>query len=122
MDFQKLFRPGILAARPYVPGKPVEEVQRELGLDEVVKLASNENPLGASPKALAAIRDALVELTRYPDGNGFALKTLLAELDYRTEAENLDRFGEHFAAVLLRRVQVEKNQVRFRPVVIEPTI
>ena len=45
----------------------------------IVKLASNENPLGASPKALAAIREALAELTRYPDGNGFALKTLLAD-------------------------------------------
>ncbi len=61
---------------PYVPGKPVDELARELDLDpaSIVKLASNENPLGASPKALAAIRDELAELTRYPDGNGFALK------------------------------------------------
>uniref|UniRef100_UPI001A9CD0D8 aminotransferase class I/II-fold pyridoxal phosphate-dependent enzyme n=1 Tax=Pseudomonas sp. 32_A TaxID=2813559 RepID=UPI001A9CD0D8 len=59
----------------------VDELARELDLDpaKIVKLASNENPLGASPKALAAIRDELAELTRYPDGNGFALKSLLAE-------------------------------------------
>jgi histidinol-phosphate aminotransferase len=59
----------------------VDELARELDLDpaKIVKLASNENPLGASPKALAAIREELAELTRYPDGNGFALKSLLAE-------------------------------------------
>lgn len=66
---------------PYVPGKPVDELARELGIDPaaIVKLASNENPLGASPKALEAIRAELAELTRYPDGNGFELKRKLAE-------------------------------------------
>jgi histidinol-phosphate aminotransferase len=80
-NFLALAQPGVQQLSPYVPGKPVDELARELDLDpaSIVKLASNENPLGASPKALAAIRDALVELTRYPDGNGFALKTLLAE-------------------------------------------
>jgi len=80
-DFLALAQPGVQQLSPYVPGKPVDELARELDLDpaSIVKLASNENPLGASPKALAAIRDALVELTRYPDGNGFALKTLLAQ-------------------------------------------
>lgn len=62
----------------YVPGKPIEEVQRELGVGEIVKLASNENPLGTSPKALAAIRGALAELHRYPDGGGYALRRALA--------------------------------------------
>jgi histidinol-phosphate aminotransferase len=70
--------PGVQQLIPYVPGKPIEELQRELGLTEIVKLASNENPLGMSPKALAAIQAALPELTRYPDGSGFKLKAALA--------------------------------------------
>ncbi len=69
---------GVQKLVPYVPGKPIEELQRELGLTEVIKLASNENPLGPSPKALAAIHKALPELTLYPDGSGFKLKTALA--------------------------------------------
>ena len=80
-NFLALAQPGVQQLSPYVPGKPVDELARELDLDpaKIVKLASNENPLGASPKALAAIREELAELTRYPDGNGFALKSLLAE-------------------------------------------
>lgn len=80
-DFLALALPGVQKLSPYVPGKPVDELAREFDLDpaSIVKLASNENPLGASPKALAAIRQELAELTRYPDGNGFALKQRLAE-------------------------------------------
>ena len=65
---------------PYVGGKPIEEVARELGLEasSIVKLASNENPRGPSPKALAAIAQAAADITRYPDGNAFALKQALA--------------------------------------------
>jgi histidinol-phosphate aminotransferase len=65
---------------PYVPGKPVEELAREYGLAEkdIVKLASNENPRGPSPRVRQAIADAVAGITRYPDGNGFALKTALA--------------------------------------------
>ncbi|MFI5143342.1 MAG: histidinol-phosphate transaminase [Thermoanaerobaculales bacterium] len=62
----------------YVPGKPIEEVERELGLSEIVKLASNENPLGTSPKALVAIHRGMASLNRYPDGSGFALRKALA--------------------------------------------
>jgi histidinol-phosphate aminotransferase len=62
----------------YVPGRPVEEVQRELGISEVIKLASNENPLGSSPKAIAAVTRALATLNRYPDGGGFVLRRALA--------------------------------------------
>ncbi|EMD99002.1 MULTISPECIES: histidinol-phosphate transaminase [Stutzerimonas stutzeri subgroup] len=80
-DFLALAQPGVQKLSPYVPGKPVDELARELNLDPVgiVKLASNENPLGPSPKVLDAIRAELSELTRYPDGNGFALKQRLAE-------------------------------------------
>lgn len=65
---------------PYVAGKPIDELARELGLDaaNIVKLASNENPRGASPAVLAAIAGAVAELTRYPDSNGFALKDAIA--------------------------------------------
>lgn len=69
---------GVQQLIPYIPGKPIEELQRELGLTEVIKLASNENPLGPSSKALAAIQAALPELTLYPDGSGFKLKNALA--------------------------------------------
>lgn len=80
-DFLALAQPGVQKLSPYVPGKPVDELARELDLDPsgIVKLASNENPLGPSPKALEAIRAELAELTRYPDGNGFELKCRLAE-------------------------------------------
>ncbi|MBK8815195.1 MAG: histidinol-phosphate transaminase [Methylococcaceae bacterium] len=64
---------------PYVPGKPIEELERELGISNIIKLASNENPLGPGKKALAAIQSALPLLTLYPDGNGFNLKSALAK-------------------------------------------
>lgn len=70
---------GVRALRPYEPGKPISELQRELGIDNIIKLASNENPLGPSPRALEAIRGALEELALYPDGNAFALKRALSE-------------------------------------------
>ena len=78
MDFKQLFRPGILATHPYIPGKPVEEVQRELGLDDVVKLASNENPEAPLPEVVAAITDAVRQINRYPDGSCFRLTQALA--------------------------------------------
>ncbi|MEW5769713.1 MAG: histidinol-phosphate transaminase [Pseudomonadota bacterium] len=70
----------IRAIAPYQPGKPIAELAREMGLDEaqIVKLASNENPLGASPRALAAIENVLMDLARYPDGGGFDLKAALS--------------------------------------------
>ena len=65
--FVERIRPAVRALRPYEPGKPIEEVQRELGLDHIVKLASNEYPEGPFPEVAAAIRDELGELHRYPD-------------------------------------------------------
>lgn len=67
-------KPGIESIIPYQPGKPIEEVQRELGLQDVVKLASNENPLGPSPLAIEAIRHAAAKINLYPDGNAYYLK------------------------------------------------
>ena len=71
---------NVMKIAPYVPGKPIAETARELGLKEadILKMASNENPLGPSPKALAAIRGALEELHYYPDGSGFDLKAVLS--------------------------------------------
>ncbi|MCX7794384.1 MAG: histidinol-phosphate transaminase [Thermodesulfovibrionales bacterium] len=64
---------------PYVPGKPIEELQRELGIKDIIKLASNENPLGPSKKAISAIRKGLKELNRYPDGSCYYLKMELSK-------------------------------------------
>lgn len=64
---------------PYVPGKPISEVQRELGLEKVVKLASNENPLGPSPLAIQAVKQAADSMHIYPDASGFALREKLAQ-------------------------------------------
>lgn len=89
-DFLGLALPHIQGLSPYVPGKPVDELARELALDptNIVKLASNENPLGPSAKVCAAIAAELPELTRYPDGSGFALKQKLAER-YAVEASQV---------------------------------
>ena len=77
MNYSELAPSYIRAIAPYQPGKPIAELERELGITDIVKLASNENPLGASPKALAAARAALDDISLYPDGNGFALKAAL---------------------------------------------
>ena len=70
--------PGVRGLSPYQPGKPIEELEREYGVTNAIKLASNENPLGPSPRALEAAQKALRDIHRYPDGNGFALKQALA--------------------------------------------
>ncbi|MDH5444538.1 MAG: histidinol-phosphate transaminase [Gammaproteobacteria bacterium] len=79
MIYEELAVPGVRALTPYQPGKPIEELQREYGISDIIKLASNENPLGPSPSALQAIQNELAELARYPDGNGFYLKQALAK-------------------------------------------
>lgn len=77
-DFLTLATPGVATLQPYQPGKPVEELQRELGLKDIVKLASNENPLGPGERAMEVLRRPK-EIARYPDGNGFKLKARLAK-------------------------------------------
>jgi histidinol-phosphate aminotransferase len=88
MNLSNLAPAYIRAIAPYQPGKPISELERELGITGIVKLASNENPLGASPKAIAAARAALDEIGLYPDGNGFALKDALA-VRYRVRHEQI---------------------------------
>jgi len=79
-------RPNVLGMKSYVQGKPIEEVKRELGLDRVVKLASNENPFGPSPKAIAAVQDAAATMHMYPDGSAYDLKKAIsAKFDIATD-------------------------------------
>lgn len=87
MALRDLVKPHIRELEPYVPGKPIEELERELGITDSVKLASNESPYGPSPKALAAAHEALEESHRYPDGASFALRAKLSD--------RLDVGGEH---------------------------
>jgi histidinol-phosphate aminotransferase len=79
MSLVDLVKPHIRDLAPYEPGKPIEELERELGIRDSVKLASNENPLGPSPKAVEAMREAAGEIHRYPDGASFSLRARLAE-------------------------------------------
>lgn len=76
---ENIARQVIFDIKPYVPGKPVEEVERELGITNIIKMASNENPFGPSPKALEAMKRALPKVSLYPDGNCFYLREALAE-------------------------------------------
>lgn len=79
MDIGKYVPEWILSLTPYQPGKPIEDLEREYGIPDSIKIASNENPLGPSPKAVAAITAALPVLNLYPDGDAFSLKKRLAE-------------------------------------------
>ena len=84
--FQKLAVPGVQKLKPYLPGKPVEELERELGISNVIKLASNENPLGPSIKATKAAQSVLGDINYYPDGAGHKLSLALAEKNQLTPA------------------------------------
>ena len=76
----ELARKSVLGIKPYIPGKPIEEVKRELGIEgDIIKLASNENPLGPSPKAIEAINRMLKSLHLYPDDTSYYLKNKLSE-------------------------------------------
>ncbi len=77
-NFIDLAAPPVHGLQPYVPGKPISELEREYGVSDIVKLASNENPLGAGARARAALQAELRDIGFYPDGGGFALKARLA--------------------------------------------
>lgn len=78
-DIFDLANPGVQSLKPYAPGKPLAELEREYGITDAVKLASNENPLGTSPKVTEVMAAVVKEFHRYPDGNGFDLKVALAK-------------------------------------------
>lgn len=77
-DYVELALPGVRQLTPYQPGKPVETLERELGITGSIKLASNENPLGPSPRAVEAVRGCLDRLALYPDGGGYELRHAIA--------------------------------------------
>lgn len=80
-------RPILAEIHPYIPGKPISEVAREYGVKDIVKLASNENPLGPSPKALDALRNAAASINLYPDAGGYLLRQKLSQLyDYSADS------------------------------------
>ena len=85
---KKIARKEILKTKTYVPGKPIEEVKRELGVKKVIKLASNENPFAPSVKAIQAAKNALLSINRYPDGGSFYLKKQLSK-SFRVKPSNL---------------------------------
>ncbi len=78
-DYLQLATAGVQGLHPYLPGKPIAELEREYGVSNIIKLASNENPLGSSPAALKAASDGLKEIWMYPDANGFELKRALSQ-------------------------------------------
>ncbi|OGF54029.1 MAG: histidinol-phosphate transaminase, partial [Candidatus Firestonebacteria bacterium RifOxyC12_full_39_7] len=104
---KKLQRDAIDKLSPYIPGKPVAEVQRELGISDVIKMASNENPLGASPKAVAAVKKAAEQVYFYPEGSCFELRKAVAE-HLQIPADNLI-FGNGSDELLLLISQVFLN-------------
>ena len=77
-QYDELAVPGVRGLQPYKPGKPLAELEREWGIRDAIKLASNENPLGPSPLALSAAREAVAGIARYPEGSGYLLKGRLA--------------------------------------------
>ncbi len=79
LNFLEYAAPGVADLRPYQPGKPLAELERELGIRDAIKLASNENPLGPSPLALEAVRQVLPDLARYPEGGAPELRARLAQ-------------------------------------------
>lgn len=110
MSFCDLALDCVTKLQPYVPGKPIEELERELGITDIIKLASNENPLGPSDKVLAAITEASKEVTRYPDGNGFVLKSALAD-KYQLNVDQITLGnGSNDVLELIARAFVSPNE------------
>ena len=102
----------IQALKNYVPGKSIESVQRELGLKRILKLASNENSLGPSPRAMEAVRRSLKNVNRYPDAAGFALRTKLAER-YNVKMENvvLGAGSEGIMSTIMRTFLLDDDEL-----------
>lgn len=107
---KKLARKHILKVKPYIPGKPIEEVKRELGLRNVIKLASNENALRPPLKALIAAERAMLSVNRYPDGGSFYLKRALAKR-FKVKPDNIIvGNGSDEIIILALRAFLKKNE------------
>jgi histidinol-phosphate aminotransferase len=105
---KRLTTDDIQSLKPYAPGKPVEELERELGITGSIKLASNENPVGPSPKAVEAIGSLLGGLNRYPDGAGFYLKKAIS-----------DKFGHPIEGIILGNGSNELLEIIVRTFLLE---
>ncbi len=105
---------GIAGLTPYKPGKPIEALEREYGVNNIIKLASNENPLGPSPAATAAMKSAEGEIYRYPDGNGFELKQALAgHLQVNADQITLGNGSNEILELLARTFVSPDDEVLF---------
>lgn len=114
ISFKQLARPGVRHLAPYQPGKPIEELRRELGLERIIKLASNENPLGASPAVNEALQHLWKDIARYPDGSGFALKQALSTmLNVPTDCITLGNGSNDVLEMLARGYINEGDEVIF---------
>lgn len=103
IDFRKLANVGVRNLTPYQPGKPIEEVERELGIKSVIKLASNENPLGPSSKAIVAAKQALSFAHIYPDGTCYEFKQALsAFLSIRAEQITVGNGSENLLELIVK--------------------
>lgn len=110
-DFIALASSGISELQPYQPGKPVEELQRELGLSDVIKLASNENPLGPSKMVVDRLASVMPELARYPDGSAYHLKRLLCDfLDVTPDMLTIGNGSNDVLELLARVFLNETNE------------
>lgn len=113
---------GVLGLQPYIPGKPIEELEREYGVNNAVKVASNENPLGPSPKVISRLNELMKnpsELSRYPDGNGFVIKDKLVkklsspDLSLTTQQITLGNGSNDVLDILARTFATEGDEVIF---------
>jgi len=113
-QFLDLANPGLKGLTPYQPGKPIEELEREYGVSNIIKLASNENPSGPSQASVDAIKQALHELSRYPDGNGFVLKQkLAAKFNVEPSQITLGNGSNDILEFVARAFVTEHNEVIF---------
>lgn len=112
--FGELAVAGVRGLQPYVPGKPISEVQREYGVHDVIKLASNENPLGPSPRVQAVLRDAISEIARYPDGAGYECRQAIAkQLDVDAEQIALGNGSNDILELIARCFVASGDEVIF---------
>jgi len=113
-DIYKLAVEGVQKLIPYKAGKPIEELERELGISNIIKLASNENPLGIGEKARVAIQNAIADLALYPDGSGFNLKNVLAK-KYAVTSEQitLGNGSNEILELVARAFLTPENEVIF---------
>ena len=113
---------AITQLQPYSPGKPTDELERELGLSRITKLASNENPLGPSEKISAGLGQIIQELTRYPDGSGYHLKQRLSEI-HQVEMDQitLGNGSNDVLELVEHKVKLAYGYVR-SPVLVEDSV